>query len=436
MFDAEIPFDLLDPETACPEPVTDPLVEDLGWLPTGIMLGAALNGIDRSSLSGYDRVSLLQARARLRAQLDAEVLADMNAVMEEMILRAETDPSVTWDPYEMASAEIGSALNLTRRGADFQLGLADQLCQRLPQVWDALHEGRIDLHRARILADQTTHLPQQLARIVCDRALERASDQTTGQLRARIQRLIMTIDPAAARDRYEKKVTERMVVCEPTDAGTANIHGLDLPADRANTAMCRINHLAKRAKRQGDRRGIDQIRADIFLDLLDGVGEFSDSKDKGVVDIKVELTTLLELDDKPGEIPGWGPVIADIIRKLVGDADNPEWRVGIYDQNQLVDVITTKRRPTAAQKRIVETRNPTCVFPGCRMPARQSDLDHQNPWAVTHRTHTSGLEPLCRHHHKLKHRGWKLEKHPSRPGYYNWTSPLGHTYTTGPDPPD
>jgi hypothetical protein len=154
-----------------------------------------------------------------------------------------------------------------------------------------------------------------------------------------------------------------------------------------------------------------------------------------VVDISVELTTLLELDDKPGEIPGWGPVIADITRQLVGNSDKAEWRVGVTHQDQLLDVITTRRRPTAAQKRVVQTRNPTCVFPGCRMPARQSDLDHQNPWAVTHRTHTSGLEPLCRHHHQLKHRAWKLEKHPSRPGYYNWTSPLGHTYTTGPDPP-
>jgi hypothetical protein len=69
------------------------------------------------------------------------------------------------------------------------------------------------------------------------------------------------------------------------------------------------------------------------------------------------------------------------------------------------------------------------------MPARQSDLDHQNPWAVTHYTQTSGLEPLCRHHHRLKHRAWKLETDPSRPGSYTWTSPLGHTYTKGPDPP-
>jgi hypothetical protein len=199
--------------------------------------------------------------------------------------------------------------------------------------------------------------------------------------------------------------------------------------------MCRINRLAQAAKRHGDRRLIDQIRADIYLDLLTGNSEQRSGSDQGVVDIRVELTTLMNLDDQSGEIPGWGPVIADITRQLVGGADKAEWRIAITHEDRLLDVVTTRRRPSRAQKRTIETRNPTCVFPGCRMPARQSDLDHQNPWAITHHTHTSGLEPLCRHHHRLKGRAWKLEKHPTRPGYYIWTSPLGHTYATGPDPP-
>jgi hypothetical protein len=275
-----------------------------------------------------------------------------------------------------------------------------------------------------------------LAQTVSDTALERASTQTTGQLRARIQKLIITADPAAAKDRYEKKLTERMVICEPTDAGTANIYGLDLPADEANAAMSRINRLAHHAKRNGDRRGIDQIRADIFLDLLTGTHHhYGSGGEQTVAEIRAQLPTLMGLDDHPGEIPGWGPVIADVTRQLIGNADKAEWLFAIEHQGQLLDVITTKRRPTAAQKRIVETRDPTCVFPGCRMPARQSDLDHQNPWALTHQTRTSRLEPLCRHHHQLKHQSWKLEEHPTRPGYHTWTSPLGHTYTTGPDPP-
>jgi hypothetical protein len=402
-----------------------------------MMLSVVLSRIDRDKLSGFDRVSLLKARARQIAHDQAELLADVGAVSEAVGELSNT-PDGEFDvfsSFDTTVSEVSAALTLTRRSSEMQVELADQLCERLPQVWKALHEGQIDLPRARVLADQTTHLPQDLAREVCDQALERASSQTTGQLRARIQRLIISIDPASAKDRYEKKLTERMVVCESTDAGTASIHATDLPADRANQAMCRINRLAKTAKRKGDRRGIDQIRADIFLDLLCGTHpeQAGSGTDRGTVDIRVDLTTLLGMDDQPGEIPGWGPVIADITRQLVAEADKAEWRMAIEDKNQLVDVITTRRRPTAAQKRMVETRNPTCVFPGCRMPARQSDLDHQNPWAVTHHTHTSGLEPLCRYHHQQKHGNWKLKK--INPNTYIWTSPLGHTYTTGPDPP-
>jgi hypothetical protein len=436
MFDTDTPFDLLPPAGARPARVVDPLIEDLDWLPTGIMLSAALSQVDRSRLSGHERVALLKARARLRAWIDAELLADIQSVSASVSELANHPDPDDQDVFDRTASEISTSLVLTRRASEVHTHLAETLCVRLPAVWKALSEGLIDLARARVLADQTVHLPQDLARKVCDQALERASSQTTGQLRARIQRLIISIDPAAARDRYERKLTERMVVCEMTDGGTANLHGFDLPAEKTNAAMCRINRLAKKAKRHGDRRGIDQIRADIFLDLLNGNHqEHHPGSDRGVVDIRVDLTTLLGMDDQPGEIPGWGPVIADITRQLVSDADKAEWRMAIIHQEQLVDVITTKRRPTKTQKRMVEARNPTCVFPGCRMPARQSDLDHQNPWAVTHRTQTSGLEPLCRHHHKLKHRSWKLETNPSRPGTYTWTSPLGHTYTTGPDPP-
>jgi hypothetical protein len=435
MFDTEVPFDLLPAGRSGPEPVVDPLVEDLGWLPTGIMLGAALNRLDRDQLSGFDRVSLLKARTRLISHLQAEQLADITSIHVSVAELANHPDPDTDLIEETTVSEVSAALVLTRRAAEVQVELAYQLCERLPRVWKALSEGVIDLPRARVLADQTTHLPEELAEKVTDVALEKAPGQTTGQLRARIQKLILTIDPAAATDRYQTRLEERRIVCEPTDAGTANLLGLDLPATEANQAMCRINNLAHAAKRHGDKRGIDQIRADVYLDLLTGRGEFADSKDKGVVDIRAPLATLLGLAEDPGEIPGWGPVIADVARQLVGNADKAEWRFAVEHENQLVDVITTKRRPTAAQKRVVETRNPTCVFPGCRMPARQSDLDHENPWAVTHRTHTSGLEPLCRHHHQLKHRGWKLEKHPRKPGYYTWTSPLGHTYTTGPDPP-
>ncbi len=68
------------------------------------------------------------------------------------------------------------------------------------------------------------------------------------------------------------------------------------------------------------------------------------------------------------------------------------------------------------------------------MPAAECDLNHEIPWAQAHRTTIRELGPLCRHNHNDHHRHrWKLKQ--IRPGVYHWTSPLGHTYITGPDQP-
>jgi len=386
-------------------------------------------------LSGFDRVELLKARARLISHLQAELYADIHAISEAV---SELDHFEHDDRFYITASEVQAALTLTRRAGEMTTDLAFQLCERLPVVWRALHDGLIDLARARVLSDQTCHLPREIARQVTEAALERASDQTTGQLRARLQRLIISVDPAAAKDRYQEKLAERRVISEMTEDGTANLHGLDLPPADANAAMRRINRLAHGLKATGDGRPIDQIRADILLDLLNGRNQNIDKipgGDRGVVDIRVEMTTLAGIDDHPGEIPGFGPVIADVARQIVDEASDAEWRIIPVDANGTpVGVITTRRRPTPTQKRIVQTRNPTCVYPGCRIDSAQCELNHETPWAEAHRTTILELGPLCRHHHtNHHHRGWKLKQ--NKPGHYQWTSPLGHAYTVKPDPP-
>jgi hypothetical protein len=67
------------------------------------------------------------------------------------------------------------------------------------------------------------------------------------------------------------------------------------------------------------------------------------------------------------------------------------------------------------------------------MPATDCDLDHNQEWAKGGATEPGNLAPFCRHDHVIKHKGWKTRQ--VRPGVYQLTSPLGHTYTTGPDPP-
>jgi hypothetical protein len=430
MFDMQIlPSDL---ETLADDDFGLPA--DLETIPPGLMLAVILSSVDRDRLSGYDRVRLMKADSRMVAHFQARLYADIEAVSDSVSELGNIPDPDPQHVFETTSSEVQAALNLTRRGAEMHTDLAFQLCERLPQVWEALHAGLIDLPRARALCDQTIHLPRDLAQEVCDTALERAPEQTTGQLRARIQRLIISLDPASAKERYEEKLIERRVITEMTDAGTANLLGLDLPPADTNAAMRRINRLARALKTKGDKRPIDQIRADILLQLLTGKEE-AETRDRAVIDIRVEMSTLAGLDEKPAEIPGWGPVLADIARQIVDEQPEAEWRITPVDENgQPAGVITTKRRPTTAQKRLVGARNPTCVFPGCRMPATECDLNHEMPWKQAHRTTIRELGPLCRHHHVQHHRhGWKLKQ--VEPGVYQWTSPLGHTYTVGRDPP-
>jgi hypothetical protein len=117
------------------------------------------------------------------------------------------------------------------------------------------------------------------------------------------------------------------------------------------------------------------------------------------------------------------------------EQDQSRWEITVTDANgRPLAVTTTRRRPTIAPRRIVQTRNPVCVFPGYRMPAIDCDVDHSDPWAEAHRTSIDQLGTLCRHDHINRHRrGWSLEQ--TQPGVFRWTSPLGHHYTTGSDPP-
>lgn len=134
-------------------------------------------------------------------------------------------------------AELRAALCLTRRAAETELDLAIGLCRRLPAVFAALEQGLIDLRRARVLIDTTSHLHERIAREVCGQVLERAGGMTTGQLAAHLRRVCIETDPDHARLRYEEALDERVVVAEASPDGTVTITASNLPAERAAAVM-------------------------------------------------------------------------------------------------------------------------------------------------------------------------------------------------------
>ena len=131
--------------------------------------------------------------------------------------------------------------------------------------------------------------------------------------------------------------------------------------------------------------------------------------------------------DASGELAGYGPVIADVARQVALDQAQAPWRYTVKHLGQVVATGTTRRRPTAVQRRHIAAHNPTCVFPGCRMPAVDCDLDHREDWARGGLTSVDNLAPLCRHDHLNKHRlGWTYRRRSD--GRWQWMTKLGETY--------
>lgn len=260
---------------------------------------------------------------------------------------------------------------------------------------------------------------------------------TTGELGAWIRKLCVDDDPQEAKERYDRSVADRRVVAQPMVEGTANLSGHNLPPDRVTAITRRINKMARSLRGGEETRTMDQLRADIYLDLLQGTCGTTagvGSEARGVVHLTVDLDTLAGLNDHSGELNGFAPVISDITRRVAADQHDAQWQYTVTDtRTGEIHTGTTRRRPTRSQRRRIEARDRTCVFPGCRMPAIDSDIDHKKTWQEGGATTEDNLVPLCRRDHCLKHNGWIYEILDN--GDCCWTSPLGHTYTSQRAPP-
>ncbi|MGB5168198.1 MAG: DUF222 domain-containing protein, partial [Acidimicrobiia bacterium] len=279
--------------TIQPQRIAESTIRWLEEVEPGLELAGWLMAYSDVPLSGYDRVVVLRAHQRMASHYAAQVLRDMAEVSAAFV--AEDGVNMQ-SADEYAAAEIRSALRLTRRSADAELSFALDLQRRLPQVFESLDSGNIDVRRAKVFDRYTIDLPIATARTIVEAVLPDAPNLTTGQLGARLDRLRMEVEPDAAKERYELAVDQRRVVIEPTPAGTANLYAFDLPPDRASALMKRLNRAARSLRNDGDQRSMDQLRTDVLLDLC--AGSTAESPD-GSVDIYVDLETLLALNDDP-----------------------------------------------------------------------------------------------------------------------------------------
>ncbi|QKE84021.1 HNH endonuclease signature motif containing protein [Arthrobacter sp. NEB 688] len=146
---------------------------------------------------------------------------------------------------------------------------------------------------------------------------------------------------------------------------------------------------------------------------------------------------LLQAEVTPGyavsgtQLPGLGWVepatLANILRLLPVEVSRAVLEA---DTGTLASHTSSAYKPPKAISDFVKTRDGTCRMWGCARPAERCDLDHVRPWP-TGQTTPTGLESLCRRHHRFKQQGrWRPTLAPD--GTVTWHGPDGATRTTEP----
>ncbi len=156
------------------------------------------------------------------------------------------------------------------------------------------------------------------------------------------------------------------------------------------------------------------------------------------IDVTVALSTLLGLDDEPGELAGLGPIPAEQARAL---AAGGTWRRLVTDPltGAVLDVGRTRYRPPRPIAEHVLARDQVCAAPGCGVPGHRCDLDHTTEYhgtpangsPVPGTTSAANLGPLSERCHRLKtDGGFTLTQ--VAPGVFEWRTPAGLGYRVTP----
>ena len=436
---------MFDPSVATPPPLSLAEISDdpdqaAAWL--------ALETPGPDTVSG---VSMLEpARLSQGGRLDALVAIERHlawlAGMQARLLAALVADDRSEDRW--MREEVGCALRLSGLTAQRRLAVAQTLTESLPATLRALESGAISYLHAMTLAEASYPLDADTAAAIETRVLPRADAQTLAEFKASLRRAVHTLDPRRIEEQHQRALTERRVCLTAREDGMTELWAL-LPAEGAAAVLAAIDTLAS-VTSATDPRTADQRRADALIDL--GVAALHDPhlpKAQGMrpsIQVTVAASTLLGLDQQPGELAGHGPIPASLARRIAADPTGT-WRRLLTEPHTgaLLDYGRTTYRPPKDLTDYVIARDQTCTFSGCRRAARRCELDHRVPFDAGGSTSAANLEALCKRHHRLKHEaGWKLEREAE--GIYHWTSPTKHAYqsrpphlphdtTSNPDPP-
>ena len=270
-------------------------------------------------------------------------------------------------------------------------------------------------------------------------ALEGLGDRA---LTAAARRLAYQLDPEAALRRVRGAEKDRRVTLRPAPDTMSLLTGL-LPVAQGVAAMAALTQEADRARAAGDSRSRGQVMADTLVERV--TGQATASATPVTVNLVMTERALLEGDDEPAEVLGYGPVPAgtgrDLLRRHT-ETDDPvarAWLRRLFTHpgtGELVAMQTKAEVFPAALRQLLVFRDQTCRTPWCDAPVRHAD--HARRRADGGETSAGNGQGLCEQCNYVKEADdWAAGEHAaSRLGSHvvETVTPTGHRYRSRPPP--
>lgn len=331
---------------------------------------------------------------------------------------------------------LASEIALARRDAPVKgnthLGLATALVHEMPRTLAALERGRLSEWRATLIVRESACLSvehrRRLDRELCDEA-----DGFTGWGDARVaaaaKKITARLDAAAVVERNDRAVRNRCVTTRPAPNGMVYLTFLTSLAQGIGMYAA----LSREADTTGDGRSRGQVMTDTAYARITGRSVTA------AIDVHLNLvlsdTTLFGGDDCPGVLQGYGPVPAEVVRHLVGDA--------VGDDSAKATLRRLYRHPRSGQLAAMESRarifpkglatfiglrDQTCRTPYCNAPIRHHD--HATPdrdGGPTSALNGLGLCAACNYAKEAP--GWRVTTSAENGSHSaEYVTPTGATY--------
>jgi hypothetical protein len=369
---------------------------------------------------------------RMKDEQVVDIIRDTDAEiskLQALQLRAIADLSVRRRRVPSAASEVALALSITEHRASAIVSAASALIARLPRMLNLMDDGRLDLYRAMKVTDATAWLSGEHVRVVDSTLEDRVPGRNATQVRRAAAYAAAQADPEGAALRNERKLNERRFALHHQDTGVTHMSVNNAPTDKATAAYARIDRAARALKTPEESRTLDQLRADVAIDLLlSGTGGPSERTE---VFLHIDLATYLGLNESPAVLAGRGPIAASVARQIISGPDTTLRRVLTDPRTgQVIELSPTRYPLTPAHDEFIRVRDRECRQPGCTRSAQSCGVEATRAQGEAGE---GGNRPVtyCSRHRKLKGQpGWDYEVTPD--GTVNVATPAGGMHSTTP----